>query len=372
VENSINGNAKMEDIFYAALALHVAKKPLNKENIRIVLKAAGTPVDEAALDILGAFIESLKDSLDTKETSGDGKLIKLLTSVVSKSVGPAEKLAMIRSATTPLNTGRYIYGIVAGAAETRLGPIGINGSEVYTINNQDLSALVHACPAKPYQSTDDETVKTWVKTHQSVLDAAKKQFQVIIPLSFDTILKPVDDHTSPDQVVRNWLEKDRTTFQAMIKQFEGKDEYAVQISYTPSLAGQYMPEASQESLRINSEMMKKSPGIAYLYKHKLENTLRADMEKLADSWFKDFMDRISGQANAVILEKNRKTDDGKVMLLNLSCLVTRENVDRLGIELEKINNMEGFSVHFSGPWPPYSFVVKLIVADDKNESNEPH
>jgi len=49
------------------------------------------------------------------------------------------------------------------------------------------------------------------------------------------------------------------------------------------------------------------------------------------------------------------------MLLNLSCLVAREKVDSLGTELEEINNMDGFSVHFSGPWPPYSFVAKPIV-----------
>jgi len=28
----------------------------------------------------------------------------------------------------------------------------------------------------------------------------------------------------------------------------------------------------------------------------------------------------------------------------------------LGDELEKINNLKGFSVRFTGPWPPYSFV----------------
>jgi hypothetical protein len=49
------------------------------------------------------------------------------------------------------------------------------------------------------------------------------------------------------------------------------------------------------------------------------------------------------------------------MLLNLSCLVARDKVDSLGKELEAINNMNGFSVHFSGPWPPYSFVAKPVV-----------
>jgi hypothetical protein len=59
------------------------------------------------------------------------------------------------------------------------------------------------------------------------------------------------------------------------------------------------------------------------------------------------------------------------MLLNLSCLVSKDKVDGLGEELEKINNTEGFSVHFTGPWPPYSFVAKPTIAipDAKEESN---
>jgi len=56
-------------------------------------------------------------------------------------------------------------------------------------------------------------------------------------------------------------------------------------------------------------------------------------------------------------------EKGKVILLNLSCLVAKGKVDSLGEELEKIDNMEGFSVRFTGPWPPYSFVAKPSVAN---------
>ncbi|HEX7474725.1 MAG TPA: GvpL/GvpF family gas vesicle protein, partial [Dehalococcoidales bacterium] len=67
-----------------------------------------------------------------------------------------------------------------------------------------------------------------------------------------------------------------------------------------------------------------------------------------------------------------KLDSDEVMLLNLSCLVAKDKVAGLGEELEKINNMEGFSVHFSGPWPPYSFVARPIVAGEKEGSDESH
>ena len=87
MENENCGNGKMENIFYAALALHVAGKPLNKENIRVVLCAAGTPVDEPALDIIGAFIESLKVSYSQNDSYSDSRVIKLLTTVLSQQNG---------------------------------------------------------------------------------------------------------------------------------------------------------------------------------------------------------------------------------------------------------------------------------------------
>jgi hypothetical protein len=60
---------------------------------------------------------------------------------------------------------------------------------------------------------------------------------------------------------------------------------------------------------------------------------------------------------ALRVEKNKPaSDDNTPMLMNLSCLASRKNNESLGTELEKIQSMEGFSVRFTGPWPPYGFV----------------
>ena len=257
--------------------------------------------------------------------------------------------------------GRYVYGVTIGDKEVRLGPIGIEGSEVYTIPYEDISAIVHDCSNKPYQSTDDEIVRKWVRAHQSVLDAAGEQLDVVIPLGFDTILEPRDDATSPDQVVRDWLKLDYARLREVMRKIEGKDEYGVQVSYEPAVIIKQISEQSEEIGKIKEEMAAKSPGMAYMYRQKLERTVKAETERLADEWFKDFYGRIKKHTDDIVVEKTRKLNNGKMMLLNLSCLVAREKVDSLGKELEEINNMGGFSVHFSGPWPPYSFVSKPIV-----------
>jgi hypothetical protein len=404
----------LENIFCAALALHIANKPVNRENIQSVLNAAGTPADEAVLDAVAAFVESLETARQQNEKTVDPRIIKFLTSELAHHKVRAEKLETIieeltrhlhstsvsdeqrlsgqeippaaaeileilekAQQTTAIesaesthdacpevttgtdgNTGRYLYGVSARGAVLNLGHIGIDGNEVYTIPYSELCAIVHNCPAGPYQSSDDEVVKTWVRTHQKVIDEAKQRFGNVIPFSFDTILHPKDGFTPADKIVIDWLRENYEQLRTLLTEIEGRDEYGVQVYYEPGVIGKQVSEQSDEIRKIKEEMSGKSPGMAYLSQQRLEKVVKAEMESFADRWFNNFYHRIKRHTDDILVEKVKKTDKDRVMLLNLSCLMTREKANDLGTELEEINNMEGFSVHFSGPWPPYSFVAK--------------
>ena len=386
----------MDEIFYAILALHTAGKPVKKETIQAVLSKAGTPADESALDAIAAFVETLATTGQKKDGAIDPRIIKFLTSELTGQRIETKRLEVLlaglnqaaasvpemhnaRSSTTPeaqaagaagpgpepevgiQGEGRYIYGVAVGDKEVRLGPIGIEGNEVYTIPYKDISAIVHNCSTKPYQSNNDEIVKNWVMTHESVLDAASKRLGIVIPLGFDTILQSKNDITSPEQVVNEWLKEDYDRLREVMRKIEGKDEYGVQVSYESKSIIKQISDQSEEIRRIKEEMSTKSPGMAYMYKQKLEKTVKTETEQLANVWFNDFYGRIKKHTDDTVVEKTKKLNNSKVMLLNLSCLVARDKVDSLGKELEAINNMNGFSVHFSGPWPPYSFVAKPVV-----------
>jgi len=154
-----------------------------------------------------------------------------------------------------------------------------------------------------------------------------------------------------------------------MKRIKDRDEYGVQIFYDPRVMGEIIVKKSEEIRKLKEEMATKSPGLAYMYKQKLEKAAKAEMERLAEDWFRDFYNRIKKYTDDIMVEKTKKIDKDKVMLINLSCLVAKEKVEGLGKELEEINNMEGFSVRFTGPWPPYSFVSKPIeVASTTEES----
>jgi len=251
--------------------------------------------------------------------------------------------------------GRYLYCVANSGERVSLGPIGIDGSNVYTIPYQNICAVVHKCPAEPYQSTEREMVNSWVLAHQKVVDEAWERWGTVLPLGFDTIVMDKDG-VGPEKNVRNWLRNDYDNLKSKLEKVRGKAEYGIQIFWEPHVIAQSLAKTSPEISELEEEMKSKSRGVAYLYKQKLENALKREVEAKADQCFRDFYERIRRHIDNIVVEKTKPGDQNTQMIMNLSCLLARDKTAELGEELEKINSMEGFSVRFTGPWPPYSFV----------------
>jgi hypothetical protein len=276
-----------------------------------------------------------------------------------------EKLEMVatnESKTESKDDAKYLYCVADYGVRSGLGKIGLDGKEVYTIPFLDLCAVVHNCPPEPYKSEDNETVRNWVVTHEKVVETTWERFGTVIPLGFDTIVKGGKD-ISPDENIINWLKQDHVNLKKKMDKIRGKAEYGVQIFWDPKFIVEEIVKADEEIGNLNQDIKSKPKGMAYMFKYKLENLLKKEMEKKADLCFKDFYARIRKCVDEIRVEKTKKISAGSIgdeknqMLMNLSCLIDKEKSERLGEELEKINKEEGFGVRFTGPWPPYSFVV---------------
>jgi len=252
--------------------------------------------------------------------------------------------------------GLYLYCIADGGEAVHLGGVGIGDNEVYTIPFEDLSAVVHSCPAEPYQSEDRDRVKGWVLTHQKVVDAAWEKFGTVIPIGFDTIIQGKADAT-PEENMEAWLKEDYDNLKAKMGKIREKAEYGVQIFWETRIMAHGISEESAEIKALQEEIKTKPKGIAYMYRQKLEELLKKEMESKADQCFQEFYEKIKHHADDLHVEKTKKAEDeNQQMLLNLSCLLPGDQSKSLGEELEKIDALEGFSVRYTGPWPPYSFV----------------
>jgi len=327
-------------------------KEMVKSSLLPELRAA---IHESVCKALGNFQEEppeIKENQPVVDPSPDlGHGTSDIRPQTSDLGNPDSALRAPRSA-----FGRYLYCIADASENASLGNIGIEENAVYTIPYNDLSAIVHNCPARPYKSEDPEIVKGWVITHQEVVDAAWDRFGTVIPIGFDTIIQG-DAALDPEETMKKWFKDDYDNLKAKMEKIRGRAEYGVQVLWDKRTAAQKIADDNPEIKNLSNEIQSKPRGLAYMYRQKLEGLLRKEMEKRADQYFREFYEKIIPHADDIRVEKTQKTENGeKQMLLNLSCLLPKEGSRELGEELEKIDALEDFSVRYTGPWPPYSFV----------------
>jgi len=152
------------------------------------------------------------------------------------------------------------------------------------------------------------------------------------------------------------LEKEKDSLKGKIEGFRGKAEYGVQILWDPAVMVPRVTRNDTEIQKLEEEIRSKSSGTAYLLGQKLEKLLGQRMEQAADVYFKEFFQKIRACVEEIQVGKVKKDEPPRQMLANLSCLLPKENVPKLGETLDGIGKIEGFFVRFTGPWPPYSFV----------------
>lgn len=251
--------------------------------------------------------------------------------------------------------GAYVYGVVGKGAEVAFGPMGIEGEEVYILWGESVGAVVHDGPARPYESSDEATVKRWLLAHQKVIEEAWDRCGVVIPTSFDTLIA-AEAGGSPGEAVREWLDGGAEGFLKKLDAFTGKAEYGVQVFWDAPVMMQALARDNETIQSMKAGLQDKSQGAAYLHRQNLEAMMKKELEGKADQCFRDFYQGIRHCVTEVKVEKTKKGDDpARQMIMNLTCLMPREESGILGQELERIQGMPSFFVRFTGPWPPYSF-----------------
>lgn len=267
------------------------------------------------------------------------------------SVGPA--IGSIGPAADTERTARYVYCVAAMDVPTSLGPIGIEGHEVYVVVHRSLGAVVHDCPPKAYDTKDRDLAAGWVLAHHRVVEAAWVRWGTVLPLTFNTIINPPE--VGARDSLAAWLDTEHDSLRQKLEALAGKAEYGVQVFWDTAHFAQQVAQTDPEVRAIEEQIASQPRGLAYMYRQKLEGLLKKGLEARAATLFQELFARLAPCMENVRVEKSRKADGERPMLMNLSCLVAAKRLPALEAELDKISQTDGLSVRLTGPWPPYSF-----------------
>ncbi len=251
-------------------------------------------------------------------------------------------------------TGRYVYCVIDIGEVIHLGKIGIDGNEVYTVPHLDISAVVHNCPPKAYGSKDENTVINYVQKYNGVIDLVFNKFNIAVPLRFNTIIKEKDGESN--DAVQKWLGEQYPNLKRKLKELSGKQEYSVQAFIDREKLLQDVINKSQRIIDLKKKMeTTQSPGHTYMYKQTFESEAKKELEERTSELAKEVQSLIKNYCSDMHTEKTKKTGE-QTMLLNVSCLVQKENVRQFKEELGKLEGSSNLSIRVTGPWAPYSFI----------------
>lgn len=249
----------------------------------------------------------------------------------------------------------YLYCVSTGSHNETLDIKGLGGEPVFTVASGGVCAVIQECDKAFFSSEDPKVVSEWILAHQAVVDLAWERYETVVPFSFDTIVIAKEEKSARENLL-DWLEKEQDSLKAKIERFRGKAEYGVQILWNPAVIAPRVTRNDTEVQKLEEEIRSKSSGTAYLLGQKLEQLLGQRMEQAADVYFKEFFQKIWVCVEEIQVGKVKKDEPPRQMLANLSCLLPKEDMPKLGETLDGIGKIEGFFVRFTGPWPPYSFV----------------
>ncbi len=250
--------------------------------------------------------------------------------------------------------GRYIYSVVSSGPESDLGDVGIEENRVRLVPFGDIAAVVHSCLAEPYVTKDDERAKEWVLEHSYVIDLATERFGTVLPFSFDVIF------IGDDEAVRDWLEENYDLLKGELERVKGEAEYTVQIFCDEEKLTEKIVTADSDLQRLRDGIENMPKGTAYLYQKKLDLKIKDGLLEETARLAKELGAKIDELADEVKIEKKVSWVPDKykekMMIAAFSCLMRHDGVEAFGDLLEEIDKEDEYSVRFSGPWAPFSFV----------------
>src|SRR6059058_6271345 len=122
--------------------------------------------------------------------------------------------------TSPGEGGRYVYGIVETKEHLNFGNIGIGGAgePVYTVNHQDIAAVVSKTSVYIFDPTRENAL-----AHEHVIETVMKNY-TIIPMSFGTVFRTDDD-------IREVLKSIYPSLKDVLKQMANKLEFGLKVTW---------------------------------------------------------------------------------------------------------------------------------------------
>src|SRR5205823_4693338 len=153
----------------------------------------------------------------------------------------AESVSAATNESTP-SEGKYVYCIIRNDRSREFGEIGIgSAARVYTVNHNDLAAVVSDTPIVIYDPTREN-----VLAHEFVNETVMREF-TLIPMSFGTVFRSEKD-------VLQLLKSTYQAFTDVLDKMQDKIEFGLKILWDRDKVVAAIERANDEISRLKDDI----------------------------------------------------------------------------------------------------------------------
>jgi hypothetical protein len=238
---------------------------------------------------------------------------------------------------------KYLYGIIKEPQSRTFEFRGLEDAAVYTINHQDLAAVVSDIA----QSEIDPTRKN-VMAHTMVQDGLLKKYS-IIPMGFGIV-------ATGESSVSGMLEKNYPALVSELQRLADKIEVELKIFWDDKAL------VNENRELVNKIQSRVKSASSVLESQRLLSEAGMQIEKIVLGLKSKYVDQIYTSLKKLALESRLNSCTGIKMLLNASFLIERKSETDFVEMVRHLDTKFQGNVNFKyiGPLSPYNFVnIKL-------------
>ncbi|HWP35443.1 MAG TPA: GvpL/GvpF family gas vesicle protein [Thermodesulfobacteriota bacterium] len=237
--------------------------------------------------------------------------------------------------------GKYVYCIIRATEPLTFGRIGLGAepAEVYTINHEDLAAVVSDTPIMVYDPTHEH-----VLAHERVNEAVMRG-HTVIPMSFGTVFRTRED-------VAELLRSAADAFRNVLEKMRGKFEFGLKVLWDRDAVLREI-ERDDEGLRRLRAEISSERGSTYFARVQYGRLAEAALQERAERYVAEIL----GALREVSIASRTSRPIGDKMILNAAFLVSREQEGAFDAAVKGVAaRYDALTFRYTGPWPPYNFV----------------
>ena len=241
-----------------------------------------------------------------------------------------------------VDSGRkYIYAIVAGNEPRSYRSLGVEGSDVYTITDGRVCAVVSGLAGSKIRPA-----RANLAAHQAVLKSLMTD-TTPLPMAFGTI-------ASSPEGIRRILVQNRRALDQQLKRVAGKVEMGLRVAWDVPNIFEYFVNTHAE-LRVARDRLVKAV-VAESQEEKIE--LGRMFDHLLNDDREEHARKVRHVLAPVCVEFKANVCRKEHEVMNLACLVRRDAQEEFSagvFEAAKLFD-NNFTFDYSGPWAPHNFI----------------